>query len=261
MAKVLCPFVYWAQSSTEITLRVDLKDCKDPDIQIEAEEIEFQAVGVGSHGEQRYRFLLEFYLPVDKDSAVCDVLDREVRIRARKQTEDWWPRLLYSPAKLPWLKLDFDRVQQQESDSEPEEPKKSGELSYEDILRSKYPEAYKQLKKEELGFINESWRKNYLFCYNLFMFCGFLYVLVILSLRYMADQEVFPTKAWTTVGNVFKFLHLLMFLEVLNPLFGYTKGSVIEAAIQVCLNSAVTFQVVWMYVFRWPGGMSGYCCS
>ena len=52
-----------------------------------------------------------------------------------------------------------------------------------------------------------------------------------------------------------------MFLEVLNPLFGYTKGSVIEAAIQVCLNSAVTFQVVWMYVFRWPGGMSGYCCS
>ena len=66
MAKVLCPFVYWAQSSTEITLRVDLKDCKDPDIQIEAEEIEFQAVGVGSHGEQRYRFLLEFYLPVDK---------------------------------------------------------------------------------------------------------------------------------------------------------------------------------------------------
>ena len=57
-----------------------------------------------------------------------------------------------------------------------------------------------------------------------------------------------------TVGNIFKFLHLLMFLEVhisckrisynttsevhslcqvLNPLFGYTKGSVLEAAIQV----------------------------
>ena len=45
---------------------------------------------------------------------MCDVLDREVRIRARKQTEDWWPRLLYNPAKLPWLKLDFDRVRQQE---------------------------------------------------------------------------------------------------------------------------------------------------
>lgn len=29
---------------------------------------------------------------------------------------------------------------------------------------------------------------------------------------------------------------MLMFLEVLNPLFGYTKGSVVEAAIQVCLN-------------------------
>ena len=86
------------------------------------------------------------------------------------------------------------------------------------------------------------------------MFCGFLYALIVMSLKYSADQEGFPAECWETVGNIFKFLHLLMFLEVhisckhisynttsevyslsqvLNPLFGYTKGSVVEAAIQV----------------------------
>ena len=49
----------------------------------------------------------------------------------------------------------------------------------------------------------------------------------------MKEQEEFIPKAYETLGNIFKFLHLFMFLEVLNPLFGYTKGSVMEATIQV----------------------------
>ena len=50
----LAPFVYWAQSTTEVTLRVDLKDVKEPHLMVEEEEIEFAAVGVGSHGKQRW---------------------------------------------------------------------------------------------------------------------------------------------------------------------------------------------------------------
>lgn len=104
----------------------------------------------------------------------------------------------------------------------------------------------------------------YLFVYNLFMFCGFLYALIVMSLKYSADQEGFPAECWETVGNIFKFLHLLMFLEVhisckhisynttskvhslcqvLNPLFGYTKGSVVEAAIQVSKEELYFFHV------------------
>ena len=37
------------------------------------------------------------------------------------------------------------------------------------------------------------------------------------------EQEAFMPKAWQTVGNTFKFLQLMSILEVLNPLFGYTK--------------------------------------
>merc|ERR1712013_328864 len=67
MEKTIAPFVYWAQSNTEISLRVDLRDVSEPEVQVEEEEIEFIAIGKGSHGEQRYSFTLEFYLPVCKD--------------------------------------------------------------------------------------------------------------------------------------------------------------------------------------------------
>ena len=63
----------------------------------------------------------------------------------------------------------------------------------------------------------------YLFVYNLFMFCGFLYALIVMSLKYSADQEGFPAECWKTVGNIFKFLHLLMYLEVLPTTFFKTQ--------------------------------------
>jgi len=44
---VLAPFVYWAQSNTEVLLRVDLKDVKDPTIILEEEEVFFSLGYVG----------------------------------------------------------------------------------------------------------------------------------------------------------------------------------------------------------------------
>jgi len=239
MSKTYAPFVYWAQSTAEVSLRVDLKDVKDPHIALEEEEVEFTAMGCGSHGEQRYNFVLEFYLPVSKE-CTYELTDREVRIKLQKKEPDWWPRLLYEKKKLPWLRVDFDRIKH-ETESEDEVDPQNNDISYEDVLRTKYPEAYEKLQKEELGFLNESWRKCYLFVYNLFMFCGFCYAIIVMSLKYSADPDTFPTKCWDTVGNIFKFLHLLMYLEVLNPMFGYTKGSVLEATIQV------TGRCIWIF--------------
>ena len=73
-------------------------------MQVEEEEIEFIAIGKGSHGEQRliiyalenisqrkivlknqyfrYSFTLEFYLPVCKDFTY-ELTDREVRYKMR----------------------------------------------------------------------------------------------------------------------------------------------------------------------------------
>ena len=38
---------------------------------------------------------------------------------------------------------------------------------------------------------------------------------------------------YEAVGNALKFLQLIQFLEVMNPLFGYTKGGIIPSIIQV----------------------------
>ncbi len=114
-----------------------------------------------------------------------------------KKEPDWWPRLLYEQRKLPWLKIDFDRWKDQdESDDDDDEQLMDnlgmgggarGDVSSADFLRQRYPDVYERLQKEELGFISESKRKIYLFCYNLFMFCGFLYVALIMALRYVAS--------------------------------------------------------------------------
>lgn len=109
------------------------------------------------------------------------------------------------------MKVDFDRIKN-ESDTEEEKDELKRDLSYQDILRTKvtyyspimiifnhykylrelmadklnfqYPEAYEKLQKEEFGFVSESKRRIYLFCYNIFMFCGFLYAFLVLTLNY-----------------------------------------------------------------------------
>lgn len=38
---------------------------------------------------------------------------------------------------------------------------------------------------------------------------------------------------FNAVGNVIKFCHLIQILEIMHPMFGYTKGSVIIPFLQV----------------------------
>ncbi len=117
-------------------------------------------------------------------------------------------------------------------------------MTTEDLLRSKYPEVCDRLQRQEVGYIAESTRQIYLFCYNLFMLCGFLYVACVLAVRYFAtskqqeraggsSEEDWSAFAYGVAGTPMKMLHLFMILEVLHPLFGYTRGSVLEAALQV----------------------------
>ena len=227
------PFVYWAQNDSTIFLRVDLRNVRQHNVAIIEEGIEVSATGLGGQGkETNYHFTIEFFLPVNPDESVYEVRETDIRINIRKKDQDWWPRLLYEQKKLPWLKIDFDRWQG-DDESEEEEEGLNQDVSSQDCLRNKYPDVFKQLQKDELGYITESKRKIYLFCYNLFMFCGFLYVSAVLNLRYMKLGEDFIPEAYATVGKIMIMLHLFMFLEVLHPMFGYTKGSVLEAFLQV----------------------------
>ena len=129
----------------------------------EEEEIEFAAKGIGSQGDdmvEKYHFVLEFFLPVDPDRSVVDVVeDKEIRICLKKKEPDWWPRLLYEQKKLSWLKIDFDKWKSQDTDdSDVEDPNQilQDGLTATDALRHKYPDVFRQLQKDELGYISES---------------------------------------------------------------------------------------------------------
>ena len=69
----LKPFVYWAQTETDICLRVDLKDMQDTEVSIEEDEIEISTLGVGAQGgdegRRRYHFVIEFFLPIDTENS------------------------------------------------------------------------------------------------------------------------------------------------------------------------------------------------
>ena len=47
----------------------------------------------------------------------------------------------------------------------------------------------------------------------------------IINIQYAKHGEEFIPKTFNFVGNVMKMLHLLMILEILHPIFGYTKGT------------------------------------
>lgn len=255
----LTPFVYWAQTEGEITLRVDVQTVKDDDAKtgpaaevcIEDEEVEVTAVGVGAQSGH-YHFVLEFYMPVDANASTYQVKETGIQITLVKREKDWWPRLAYQQHKIPWLKIDFDRWKDVDDEDEADggADKKDdpfGHMSTEDMIRNKYPDIYRDLEKQELGFVSEPTRKVYLAAYNLFMTTGFLYVFVVLAVRWAKDDfEVSPedNEAHANVGNVFKMLHLMMVLEILHPMFGYTTGSVWNNVGHVLRKIVVLFVLI-----------------
>lgn len=91
MSNLPSPFVYWAQSETQVTLKVDLKDVKvsiqhsgriktwqyvnfnvnfiqkDPDIQLRDKSITFNGYGVAACGSNQYSFHIDLYSQVDTE--------------------------------------------------------------------------------------------------------------------------------------------------------------------------------------------------
>ncbi|CAB4068228.1 HACD [Lepeophtheirus salmonis] len=244
------PNVYWAQTAKDVFLKVAIIDIqREPDICIEDEEIEFCAIGsTGTQGIQRYDFVIEFFLPIDASTSSFVIREREIMISLPKKETDWWPRLLHEPKKLPWLKVDFEKWKSEDlsstdDDNPKDEIKKrlSDQVSSEDFLRSKYPDVYKDLQKHELSYVSESNRKIYLFFYNLFMFCTYLYIFSVLNIRYARLGNDFIPHAFKSVGSVLKMISLLMFLEVLHPIFGYTKTSSLNAFLTIGSRNFILF--------------------
>lgn len=107
-----------------------------------------------------------------------------------------------------------------------------------------YPNMYEQLQKEELGFRKEHFRKVYLILYNLFQFVGFMYILIVMAIRWSRDGPASMPGTYEVVGNAYKFVQLIQYLEVMHPLFGYTKGGAMVPFMQVTGRAFVLFAMI-----------------
>ncbi|KAK2580604.1 hypothetical protein KPH14_007722 [Odynerus spinipes] len=219
MTETYNPFVYWAQTENQITLKVDLANVKDVNINVQEKKLQVSAYGQGARGSNNYGFSIDFHECINSDESNYKVIDRQIDFTLRKKRFGWWPRLTSQPQKPPWLKIDFDKWKSEDMDD--------NECEKRDVCTD-YPDMYDKLHKEELGYRKEDFKKVYLIIYNLCQFVGFLYVLVVMGVKYSRDGTASMKNTYAAVGNPMKFIQLLQFLEIMHPLFGYTKDVIAQ---------------------------------
>lgn len=235
MSNIFTPFVYWAQTKNQITLKVDLTDVKDLNVSLKKTTLQVTVYGQGARGLNNYAFNLNLHSPIDQDESNYKVSDRQIDFILKKQTSDWWPRLTCQPQKPSWLKIDFDKWKSEDMEDNEDERRD---------IHDDYPYMYDKLHKEELGYRKEDRTKVYLIIYNLCQFVGFIYVLAVMGIRYSRDGPDFMKETYTAVGNPLKFIQLLQFLEVMHPLFGYTKSSTLVTFLQVGGRAFILFFMI-----------------
>ncbi|EGI63221.1 PREDICTED: very-long-chain (3R)-3-hydroxyacyl-CoA dehydratase isoform X2 [Acromyrmex echinatior] len=235
MSNTLTPFVYWAQTESQVTLKVDLTDVKDLNVNLKETTLQVTVYGHGARGVNSYSFDLNLYSPIDPNESNYKVIDREVNFVLRKKCNGWWPRLISQPQKPSWLKIDFDKWKSEDMDDNEDEKR--------NILND-YPDMYDKLHKEELGYRKEDFAKVYLVIYNLCQFVGFIYVFAVMAIRYSRDGPDSMKETYDAVGNPLKFIQLLQFLEVMHPLFGYTKNSILVSFLQTGGRAFILFFMI-----------------
>lgn len=235
MSNTLTPFVYWAQTENQISLKVDLTDVKEFNVNLKETALQVTAYGQGARGLNNYSFNLNLHSPIDPNESNYKVIDRQVDFILKKKYSSWWPRLTSQPQKPSWLKIDFDKWKSEDMDDNDDEKRD---------IHNDYPDMYDKLHKEEFGYRKEDLTKVYLVIYNLCQFVGFIYVLAVMGIRYSRDGPDFMKETYATVGDPLKFIQLLQFLEVMHPLFGYTKSSTLVSFLQVGGRAFVLFFMI-----------------
>lgn len=93
-----------------------------------------------------------------------------------------WPRLCSTTIKPHWLKIDFDKLKTEDTDDELMEDDLRKSQNY---FRNLPDKDFGRRRKSQLN--PEEFRKVYLFLFNMFQFVGFIYVLVVLTIRYAKE--------------------------------------------------------------------------
>lgn len=198
--------------------------------------------GVGAKGHHdNYHFTLPLYDTIDRDRCTYKLSPSRVDIVLEKAVPGcWWPRLTGTPQKPHWLKIDFDKWRPSKED----EDAFADDTPRERQLLQDYPDIMGQVEQEELGYRRENFKKVYLLLYNLIQFIGFLYIVLVMGIQYAKRGPAFIPDTYQYVGNAMKFFQLLQFLEVMHPLFGYTRNSPLVPLMQTSGRGFILFAMI-----------------
>lgn len=100
------------------------------------------------------------------------------------------------------------------------------------------------LHKIDVSIFLEQNKTVYLIFFNLAQFIGFLYVILVMMIRYYRDGSESMAGTFAAAGNAMKFCQILQYLEVMHPLFNYTKGSVLMPLMQVTGRNFILFVMI-----------------
>lgn len=233
------PFVFWAQTENAISLRVDLKNVTVPNVNLTHEGLEFMAFGTGARGDHEYHFKINFYKVINPDESRFRVSDRQVDFHIQKQEPEMWLRLMGGSSKPAWLKFDFDKLTLETDSEDNNEDFDDSGNSFNEMMRDvSKSKRRKERKVEEL-------RRVYLFLYNLFQFVGFLYIVIVLLIRYAKDGDASMHGTFTAVGRAFMFCQTLQILEIIHPLLGFTGGGFFMPLVQVTGRMIMVFPMIY----------------
>lgn len=109
----ISPFVYWAQTEEQISLKVDLKDVKvrakikvfrkcnkidellqSFNLKADKTKVNFNAVGVGAQGLKEYKFTLDLLEEIDSEKIKSIKTGHKVDIFLPKIVLGFWSRLV-----------------------------------------------------------------------------------------------------------------------------------------------------------------------
>lgn len=113
MAEGPPPLVTWAQRPEIIFLTVCLEDCKDPKIEIKPQYVKFQGKGGPDGGE--HKVIMHFLKEINPDKSKIVIKERVIEFELKKKEKGpYWKRLLKDEAKQHWLRVDFNKWQDED---------------------------------------------------------------------------------------------------------------------------------------------------
>eukprot|EP00794_Sanderia_malayensis_P013706 gene13706-15135_t len=231
----LTPIIRWADTKSKVFVTVELCDAKELEIDIQDYSLSLKGFGIGARGENFYEASMNLYGEICPENSERKITDRCISLTLKKKIKGNWVRLLKDKIKPGWLKIDFDKMEIEDSEKE-EEEKQINNITFENRTRREIDRA----NDEIAVFI----KLAYLIVYNIGQGIAFWVIVFKLLHGFIMKGQNFLHIAYDDVSDLILTCQLFAILEIINPLFGIVKTGVVAPLLQVGGRNFILFLLI-----------------